>query len=104
MGLILDMAPRALEKVLYFAAYVVIDPGTTALAYKQVLTEREYREAIETYGYQRFQAQMGAEAIQKLLHDVNLDELSEELRAEVDRLTENEKEKGRPDGRQKKLR
>ena len=94
MGLILDMAPRALEKVLYFAAYVVIDPGTTALAYKQVLTEREYREAIETYGYQRFQAQMGAEAIQKLLHDVNLDELSEELRAEVDRLTENEKEKG----------
>ena len=104
MGLILDMAPRALEKVLYFAAYVVIDPGTTALAYKQVLTEREYREAVETYGYQRFQAQMGAEAIQKLLHDVNLDTLSEELRAEVDRLTENEKEKGGQTVSQKKMR
>ncbi len=104
MGLILDMAPRALEKILYFAAYVVIDPGTTALAYKQVLTEREYREAIETYGYQRFQAQMGAEAIQKLLHDVDLDELSAELREEVDRLTQKEKEKGGQTISQKKMR
>ena len=104
MGLILDMAPRSLEKVLYFASYVVTDPGTTALAHKQVLTEREYREALETYGPQRFQAQMGAEAIKKLLEDVDLEALSVELREEVDKLTEAEKEKGGQTISQKKLR
>ncbi len=104
MGLILDMAPRALEKVLYFAAYVVIDPGSTALSYKQVLSEKEYRDALTSYGPSRFVAQMGAEAIQKLLQDINLDQLSEELREEIDRLTENEREKGGQTVSQKKMR
>ena len=104
MGLILDMAPRSLEKVLYFAAYVVTDPGSTALEYKQVLNEREYRDALENYGPGRFTAQMGAEAIQKLLQDVELDPLAEELRAEIDKLTETEKEKGGQTISQKKMR
>ena len=104
MGLILDMAPRQLEKVLYFAAYVVTDPGTTALEYKQVLSEREYRDAIANYGYQSFTAQMGAEAIQKLLAEVDLETLAVELREEVDRLTEVEKEKGGQTISQKKVR
>jgi len=104
MGLILDMAPRQLEKVLYFAAYVVTDPGATALEYKQVLSEREYRDAIANYGYQSFTAQMGAEAIQKLLAEVDLETLSVELREEVDRLTEVEKEKGGQTISQKKVR
>ncbi len=104
MGLILDMAPRSLEKVLYFAAYVVTDPGSTALEYKQVLNEREYRDALENYGSGRFTAQMGAEAIQKLLQDVELDPLAEELRAEIDKLTEAEKEKGGQTISQKKMR
>ena len=72
MGLILDMAPGSLEKVLYFAAYIVTDPGTTALEYKQVLSEREFRDAVNQYGYQSFTAQMGAEANQKLLSEVDL--------------------------------
>ena len=104
MGLVLDMAPRQLEKVLYFAAYVVTDPGTTALEYKQVLSEREYRDAIANYGYQSFTAQMGAEAIQKLLAEVDLETLAVELREEVDRLTEVEKEKGGQTISQKKVR
>ena len=104
MGLILDMPPRSLEKVLYFAAYIVTDPGTTALEYKQVLSEREYRDAIAQYGYQSFTAQMGAEAIQKVLAEVDLEKLSVELREEVDHLTEMEKEKGGQTISQKKMR
>ena len=104
MGLILDMPPRSLEKVLYFAAYIVTDPGTTALEYKQVLSEREYRDAITEYGYQAFTAQMGAEAIQKLLAEVDLETLATELREEVDHLTEVEKEKGGQTISQKKMR
>ena len=104
MGLILDMAPRSLEKVLYFAAYIVTDPGTTALEYKQVLSEREFRDAVNQYGYQSFTAQMGAEAIQKLLSEVDLETLSKELREEVDHLTEVEKEKGGQTISQKKMR
>ena len=104
MGLILDMPPRSLEKVLYFAAYIVTDPGTTALEYKQVLSEREYRDAITEYGYQAFTAQMGAEAIQKLLAEVDLETLAAELREEVDHLTEVEKEKGGQTISQKKMR
>ena len=104
MGLILDMPPRSLEKVLYFAAYIVTDPGTTALEYKQVLSEREYRDAIAQYGYQAFTAQMGAEAIQKVLSEVDLETLSVELREEVDHLTEMEKEKGGQTISQKKMR
>ena len=75
MGLLLDMSPRALEKVLYFAAYIVIDPGDTPLAKKQLLTESEYREYREKYG-NAFKAGMGAEAIKELLEEIDLDELS----------------------------
>ena len=66
MGLILDLSPRTLEKVLYFANYIVLDAGTTDLQYKQVLTEREYQDAREKYG-EEFRVGMGAEAIQELL-------------------------------------
>ena len=82
MGLILDMSPRALEKVLYFASYVVIDPGTTPLMEKQLLTENEYREYREKYG-QGFRAGMGAEAIKELLEAMDLDEMAGELRQEL---------------------
>jgi len=88
MGLLLDMSPRALEKVLYFAAYVVIDPGETYLSKKQLLTETEYREYREKYDAlfkagKGFKAEMGAEAIKKLLLEIDLDELAAELRAEL---------------------
>ena len=82
MGLILDMSPRALEKVLYFASYIVIDPGTTPLMEKQLLTENEYREYREKYG-QGFRAGMGAEAIKELLEAMDLDEMAGELRQEL---------------------
>ena len=83
MGLLLDMSPRALEKVLYFAAYVVLDPGTTPLAYKQILNEKEYRESLEKFG-NNFRAGMGAEAIKELLQNLDLDKMSKELREEVE--------------------
>ncbi|SHJ38042.1 DNA-directed RNA polymerase subunit beta' [Lutispora thermophila] len=82
MGLLLDMSPRSLEKVLYFAAYIVIDPGDTGLSVKQVLNEKEYREAIEKYG-NRFRAGMGAEAIKELLAAIDLDKLAKELRSDL---------------------
>ena len=71
MGLILDMSPRTLEKVLYFASYIVIDAGDTSLQYKQVLTEKEYTEAYEKYGH-KFRAAMGAEAIREILSQIDL--------------------------------
>ena len=83
MGLLLDMSPRSLEKVLYFASYVVTDAGETGLAYKQVLTEREYRNAIEKYGYGNFEVGMGAEAVKKLLENIDLYAQSAELRADL---------------------
>ena len=83
MGLILDMTPRLLEKVLYFANYVVTDPGTTSLEYKQLLTEKEYHDMREKYD-QDFQAGMGAEAIQKLLCDVDLEKLCAEIREDLE--------------------
>ena len=70
MGLTLDMSPRALEEVIYFAAYVVIDPKDTPLEHKSIMTEREYRERLREYGYGSFVAKMGAEAIQDLLKQV----------------------------------
>ena len=82
MGLVLDMSPRALEEVIYFAAYVVIDPGDTGLEKKQLLTEREYREKREEFG-DRFNAKMGAEAVKELLMDVDLDKECKELKAEL---------------------
>ena len=79
MGLCLDVTPRNLEKVLYFAAYIVTDPGDTGLGYKEILTEQQYKEAREQYG-NAFTAGMGAEAIKKLLEDIDLEKLSAELR------------------------
>ena len=83
MKMLLDMSPRALEQVLYFAAYVVTDPGETNLQYKQVLTDREYREAQEVYGPKAFKAVMGAEAIRELLCALDLNKLEQELREEI---------------------
>ena len=83
MGLILDISPRVLEKVLYFASYIVLDPKNTPLTYKQVLTEQEYRKAEEDFGYGSFRAGMGAESIQELLRAIDLDKESEELKAEL---------------------
>ena len=85
MGLILDISPRTLEKVLYFASYIVLDPGSTSLQYKQVLSEKEYREEVEKYGGTGgFRVGMGAEAIQELLRAINLekDSADAESRAE----------------------
>ncbi|MBQ2866737.1 MAG: DNA-directed RNA polymerase subunit beta', partial [Clostridia bacterium] len=82
MGLLLDMSPRILEKVLYFASYIVTDPGDTRLEKKQVLSEREYRENVEMYGND-FKAEMGAEAVKKLLAEIDLDELYNQLRSEL---------------------
>ena len=82
MGLCLDITPRNLEKVLYFAAYIVTDPGDTDLVYKEILTEQQYREKKDQYG-DRFRAGMGAEAIKKLLCDIDLDQLSQELRSKL---------------------
>lgn len=86
MGLLLDMSPRALEKILYFAAYVVIDPGQTPLSKKQILTEKEYRDSIDKFGM-KFNASMGAEAVKQLLEEIDLDKLSKELRAELEETT-----------------
>ena len=79
MGLILDLSPRTLEKVLYFASYIVLDKGETDLQYKQVLSEKEYREAYDKWG-NTFRVGMGAEAIQELLKAIDLEKDSEELR------------------------
>ena len=95
MGLILDLSPRALERVLYFGAYIVLDVGDTEERYLpnrdmirlskgQILTENEYQKAVEDYGRDSFQAQMGAEAIQKLLMEIDLDKDSEALKAELE--------------------
>ncbi len=82
MGLLLDISPRILEKVLYFAAYIVIDPGFSPLSKNQILSEKEYRDMREKYE-DDFDAGMGAEAVKKLLQQINLDELSEQLRREL---------------------
>ena len=82
MGLILSMSPRALEKVLYFASYVVLDPGNTELQYKQLLTEKDFREAYDKYG-NAFKAAMGAEAIKQLLMDIDLEKDAEELKKQL---------------------
>ena len=82
MGLILDISPKVLEKVLYFAAYIVTDPGDAPLARNQVLTEKEYRDMREKYE-DDFKAGMGAEAVKELLEQIDLEELSAQLRAEL---------------------
>jgi DNA-directed RNA polymerase subunit beta' len=82
MGLVLDISPRNLEKVLYFAAYIVTDPGATGLGYKEILTEQQYREAREKFG-NSFKAAMGAEAIRELLTHIDLVALSEDMRKKL---------------------
>jgi DNA-directed RNA polymerase subunit beta' len=82
MGLLLDISPRILEKVLYFANYIVTDPGETPLMRNQILSEKEYRDYREKYE-DDFHAGMGAEAVKKLLQDVNLDQLSQQLHTEL---------------------
>ena len=86
MGLILDLSPRVLEKVLYFASYIVLDAGETSLSYKQVLSEKEYSDAREEWG-NKFRVGMGAEAIKELLLAIDLDAESEELRAGLEEAT-----------------
>eukprot|EP00828_Plagiopyla_frontata_P020586 TRINITY_DN2635_c0_g1_i4.p1 TRINITY_DN2635_c0_g1~~TRINITY_DN2635_c0_g1_i4.p1 ORF type:complete len:1100 (+),score=195.99 TRINITY_DN2635_c0_g1_i4:2846-6145(+) len=87
MGLLLDMSPRSLEKVLYFASYVVTDPKETPLLKKQLLNEKEFREFTDKYGDESFEASMGAEAIQQLLNEIDLESSSKELKEELKQST-----------------
>ena len=82
MGILLDLSPRSLEKVLYFASYIVIEPGETSLEFKQLLTESEYAQYKEKYG-NTFRAMMGAEAVKEILQLVDLDGLAVELKAQL---------------------
>ena len=84
IGLILEISPRQLERVLYFAAYIVLDPGDTNLSKCQVLNEQEYQDAVATYGKKAFKAQMGAEAIQYLLKELDLPKLEKALQKEIE--------------------
>ena len=93
IALILDVSPRNLEKVIYFASYIVTDKGDTGLMKAQVLNEKEYHEAVEKYGKDSFKAEMGAEAIYKLLTEVDLDKLSESLKKELAKASEQKKAK-----------
>ena len=93
IGLMLDVSPRSLEKVIYFASYIVIDKGTTDLTVAQVLSEKEYREAEEKYGAGSFTARMGAEAIQELLAKVDVEKLAEKLKKELEKASEQKKAK-----------
>ena len=92
MGLILDISPRILEKVLYFASYIVLDPMDTTLEYKQVLSEKEYREAYEEFGG-KFRVGMGAEAVKELLQSIDVEKEAEELKAELFEATGQKKAK-----------
>ena len=92
MGLLLDMSPRTLEKILYFAFYVVIDPGDTPLKKWQLLSEMEFRERREEYG-NRFRSGMGAEAVKELLRSLDLVTLRKELRSSINRLFGQKKKK-----------
>jgi len=93
IALMLDISPRSLEKVIYFASYIVVDKGTTSLAKAQVLTEKEYHEAVEKYGKGSFKAEMGAEAIRKLLEEIDLDKLANGLKKELENASEQKKAK-----------
>ncbi|MDO5695265.1 MAG: DNA-directed RNA polymerase subunit beta' [Eubacteriales bacterium] len=87
MGLMLDLSPKDLERVLYFISYIVTDPGESNLQYKQLLTEAQYEEAIQENGFASFTAEMGAEAIQKILQNIDLDEESARLMHELETAT-----------------
>ncbi len=93
IALLLDVSPRNLEKVIYFASYIVTDKGDSGLMKAQVLTEKEYHEAIEKYGKGSFKAEMGAEAIYKLLKEVDLEKLSESLKKELSKASEQKRAK-----------
>ena len=93
IGLMLDISPRSLEKVIYFASYIVTDKGTTTFTKGQVLTEKEYREAEEKYGKGSFKAEMGAEAIHKLLAEIDVDKLLAKLKKELEKASEQKKVK-----------
>ena len=93
VALLLDVSPRSLEKVIYFASYIVTDKGSTDLQKYQVINEKEYHEAEEKFGRGSFKAEMGAEAIQKLLKEINVDKLSEKLRKEIVKASEQKKAK-----------
>ncbi len=87
IGLILDVTPKALEKVIYFSSYIVTDKGFTALEDKQLLTENEYNDMVERYGEDAFKASMGAEAIKELLEKIDMDQLAEQLTKELETAT-----------------
>lgn len=93
IALMLDISPRNLEKVVYFASYIVTDKGTSGLEKCQVLNEKEYHEAEEKYGKKSFKAEMGAEALRKLLEEVDLDKLIEQIRKELETASEQRKAK-----------
>ena len=93
VALVLDISPRSLEKVIYFASYIVLDKGTSGLTKCQVLTEKEYREAEEKYGKGSFVAKMGAEAIRTLLQEVDLEKLSAKLKKEIEKASEQKRVK-----------
>ena len=93
IALMLDISPRNLEKIVYFASYIVTDKGTSGLMKTQVLTEKEYHEAVEKYGFGSFKAEMGAEALEKLLKEIDLDKLSAQLKKELETASEQKKAK-----------
>ena len=93
VALMLDISPRSLEKVIYFASYIVTDKGTSGLIKCQVLTEKEYHEAEEKYGKGTFKAEMGAEAIEKLLKEIDVEKLAEKLKKELETASEQKKAK-----------
>ena len=93
VALMLDISPRSLEKVIYFASYIVTDKGTSGLIKGQILTEKEYHEAVEKYGRGTFKAEMGAEAIRKLLEEVDVEKLAAKLKKELETASEQKKVK-----------
>ncbi len=93
IALMLDVSPRNLEKIIYFASYIVIDKGTSGLEKCQVLTEKEYHDAEEKYGKKSFKAGIGAEAIRKLLEEIDLDKLVDKIKKELEKASEQKKAK-----------
>ena len=93
IALMLDISPKALEKVIYFASYIVTDKGSTTLSKAQVLSEKEYVEAVEKFGKNSFKAEMGAEPIRTLLSEIDLEKLSAKLKKELEKASEQKKAK-----------
>ena len=93
IALMLDISPRAVERVVYFASYIVVDKGSTTLQKCQVLSEKEYTDAVEKFGEGSFKAEMGAEALRKLLKEIDVEKLSEKLEKELVKASEQKKAK-----------